>query len=44
MFYFSFLFKPIEKLFLVVQGWIGYAGTHGPMFVSRLGFMKPGQT
>ena len=26
------------------QEWIGYAGTHVPMFVPRVGLMKPGQT
>ena len=27
-----------------VQGWIGNAGTPVPIFVPRLGLMKPGQT
>ena len=26
------------------QGWIGYAGTHVPMFVHKLGLIKPRQT
>ena len=26
------------------QGWIGYTGTHVPMFVHKLGLIKPGQT
>ena len=26
------------------QGWIGYPGTHVPMFVPRLGLMMSGQT
>ena len=26
------------------QGWIGYAGTHGPIFVHQLGLIKPRQT
>ena len=31
---------------LILQGWIGYAGTHVhvPMSVPRLGLIKPGQT
>ena len=29
---------------LVSQGWIGYAGTHVPMFVHKLGLIKPRQT
>ena len=27
-----------------IQGWIGYAGTHVPMFVHKLGLIKPRQT
>ena len=26
------------------QGCIGYAGTHVPMFVPKLGLMRPGKT
>ena len=26
------------------QGWIGYVGTHVPMFVHKLGLIKPRQT
>ena len=26
------------------QGWIGYAGTHGPMLIHKLGLIKPRQT
>ena len=26
------------------QGWIGYARTHVPMFVHKLGLIKPRQT
>ena len=26
------------------QGWIGYTGTHVPMFVHKLGLIKPRQT
>ena len=29
---------------LVDQGWIGYTGTHVPMFVHKLGLIKPRQT
>ena len=29
---------------LVDQGWIGYMGTHVPMFVHKLGLIKPRQT
>ena len=29
---------------LMSQGWIGYAGTHVPMFVPNFGLIKPGQT
>ena len=29
---------------LAFQGWIGYAGTHVPMFVHKLGLIKPRQT
>ena len=28
----------------ILQGWIGYEGTHVPMFVLRLDLMKLGQT
>ena len=27
-----------------IQGWIGYTGTHIPMFVHKLGLIKPRQT
>ena len=40
-------FKNAETLFYFVgpiQGWIGYAGTHVPMFVHKLGLIKPRQT
>ena len=26
------------------QGWLGYTGTHVPMFVHKLGLIKPRQT
>ena len=32
------------SLRLLRQGWIGYAGTHVPMFVHKLGLIKPRQT
>ena len=28
---------------IVNQGWIGYAGTNVPMFVHKLGLIKPRQ-
>ena len=28
----------------IIQGWIGYVGTHVPMFVHKLGLIKPRQT
>ena len=33
-----------ESFQLAVQGLIGYAGTHVPMFVHKLGLIKPRQT
>ena len=29
---------------LIEQGWIGYVGTHVPLFVHKLGLIKPRQT
>ena len=34
----------IIRLDLAFQGWIGYAGTHVPMLVHKLGLIKPRQT
>ena len=40
--------KPVEYFdeleSLISQGWIGYSVTHGPMFVHKLGLIKPRQT
>ena len=33
-----------ETSCLTAQGWIGYAGTYVPMFVHKLGLIKPRQT
>ena len=41
----SFLFIKSPQLSIEInQGRIGYAGTHVPMSVPRLGLIKPGQT
>ena len=32
------------RAMLAAQGWIGYAGTHVPMSVHKLGLIKPRQT
>ena len=36
--------KLLSCSLLFHQGWIGYAGTHVPMFVHKLGLIKPRQT
>ena len=34
----------VEMLVEDIQGWIGYVRTHVPMFVHKLGLIKPRQT
>ena len=33
-----------QRLHYDIQGWIGYTGAHVPMFVHKLGLIKPRQT
>ena len=40
----SLIYDIKTKDFYKDQGWIGYAGTHFPMFVHKLGLIKPRQT